>query len=336
MRIAAAALIAVLLAAAWSAGWFYAAHEAGRQLDGWLKSEATVGRDWTCPKREIGGYPVAITVSCRDATFSGRGLGQNVAGSVAHVIAGVSILHPASVTVDMEPPLSYRTLDGDTRLTAEWKALRIVIDGISTAREVSLDGRDIALRGSFGQAGEQHGEASNLDAVFTPSGPSHALLAYAIGVRAAKVPFLDTLLGGRTPINIDLRGQVDHTNIDEARTPDEAAEKWRRAGGSVEFADAQLRRGETHIKAHGNLRLDDGHRLEGKLDTQLVGLGPILQRFGISGNLAAIGSLLSHVFGAQPSRSASEPGAINLPVRFQKGHLTIGPIVTQVQLLPLY
>ena len=113
-------------------------------------------------------------------------------------------------------------------------------------------------------------------------------------------------------------------------------EHWRELGGSVALSDLKISRGRASVTASGTLGLDDQHRLRGKLDASFVGLETILKRYGISGDVAALGSLIGAFFGGGKSARPVAPGALALPISFANGRLGIGPITTAVKLAPLY
>ena len=331
-------VLAVLVVAGWSAAWLYASREAGRRVDDWIKAEATQGRVWTCPNRSIGGYPLAITIACSDPTFSGRGLGQVVDGSLAALAAELSLLHPRTIALTLRAPFAYRTSDGETDIIGRWSSLHVSLGALPDLRTLTLRGTDVSVQGLFGQSGQQGGSAARLDAMFTHE-PSAAdpTIDFAIAVDAMPIPSLDAVIGGGDPYDVALNGRLDRADVGDARTPEDAMEQWRRAGGRIDLGDSRLTRGQSSVTASGTLGLDEAHRPRGRLAAQFVGLEPILQRFGISGNLAAAGSLLSSLFGGGPKPSApAVPGALSLPISFQNGRLGVGPIRTGVALPPLY
>src|SRR5439155_22519914 len=53
-------LVVVVLAAGWSALWFYAAGRAEADLAAWRESERQAGRTQHCASQSIGGYPFRI------------------------------------------------------------------------------------------------------------------------------------------------------------------------------------------------------------------------------------------------------------------------------------
>ena len=337
MRVAWTVLFLVILASGWTAAWFYAAYAAGRGFDDWQRTEAAQGRIWTCPNRSIGGFPVAIAIDCSDATFSGQAMGQGVEGTVAHVTAGVSLAHPRSVAVNLTSPFAYKTSDGQTIVSATWSHLDLALASLPNPSAAALHGSDVMLQGVFGASGQQSGKAARLDTTFALAGDAtDPVVDFSIAIAGTDVPPLDDLLGGTDTVAVDLAGRVHHAIASDARTPEEMLEHWRKAGGTLDLASSQATRAASKVMASGVLKLDDAHRPQGRLDAQFFGLEPVLQRFGISGNLVGAGNLLSTLFGGSRKAPPTQPGALALPISFQQGRLAIGPIRTQVVVPPLY
>ncbi len=329
-----------VVAVGWSAAWAYAAHEASRQTDLWLQSESAQGRLWTCPDRSIGGYPFALKLSCSDPTFTAQAMGEGVEAQLTHLSAELALWHPSRIALTLTAPFSYRTADNSTNLGATWHALTVDLDGLSNVTAVALNAEKIAVSGTFGDQGRQSGAAARLDARFgLPSGgtgDANPTLAFDIAADGLPIAALDQLVGGSDLADVALSGRLDRADVGDARTPDEAIEHWRQAGGTVVLDASRLSRAGAKVTATGALALDDAHRPKGKLDAQFVGLEPILKRYGISGNLAAAGSLLSTLFGGGKPAAPAEPGALALPISLRNGHLGVGPIDTGVALPPLY
>lgn len=328
------ALVLVAAAAIWSGAWVYAAGEAGRRLDAWRKAEADLGRDWTCPERRIGGYPFALTIDCTGATFVGHGRDHTDTATLAHVAAAVTLLHPRHVALSLRAPFSFRTSDRATDVAATWAGLDVDLAPASNIRTVDLRGTDIAVNGTFGPSGRQDGGAARLSARLTML-YAEPRLAFTVAIGGTDIPPLDALFGDTRQVDIDLAGQLDQARLGEARTLNAIVDTWRQAGGRVDLASAHLQRGRSALSAHGSLSLDEDHRPRGLLQAQFVGLGPILEQYGINPGLAAAGSLLSTLFGGG-GRQAAPPGAISLPIDLRDGRLGIGPVATSIALPALY
>ena len=336
-RIVLAASLLATIGAAWAGLWFAAARAAGHGVDAWIDAEAGRGRVWTCPERTITGFPFAVVLTCRHPLFTGRALGQGVQGSLDALRAEASILHPRSIAVDLTAPFAYRTSDAQVDVTGTWTSLHADLLGLPDVRTLRLRGGDVAVDGQFGPQGRHGGRAGTLDAAFTMApGQADPTLDFALSLGAMPLAPLDELLGGSTLADVILGGRLDRARLDDdARSPEEIMEAWRRAGGRLDLSEARLTRGSSQADASGALTLDEAHRPQGRLATRLVGVEPILARYGIGGNLAAAGSLLTSLFGGG-GKPASPPGSISLPVDLRNGRVAIGPIRTQIAVPPLY
>ena len=249
----------------------------------------------------------------------------------------MALWHPRRVAVTLTPPFSYRTSDKTTNLGATWTALSLDLDGLPNVEAIALEGEKIAVSGTFGDQGRQSGSAARLDTRVTlPSESSDPTLAFEIAVDGMPIAALDQIVGGAAPADVALTGRLDRADLGDARTPNEAIENWRQAGGQVALDSGRISRDGAKATATGTLGLDDAHRPKGKLDAQFVGLEPILARYGISGNLAAAGSMLSALFGGGKPAAPTEPGALALPITLRNGRVGIGPITTGIELPPLY
>ena len=65
-----APLLLLILAAAWSGFWFYAASQAEIAADAWRAQEAKSGRIYDCAKRSIAGFPFRFEVQCSGASVA--------------------------------------------------------------------------------------------------------------------------------------------------------------------------------------------------------------------------------------------------------------------------
>jgi hypothetical protein len=325
----------LVIAASWSALWFYAAHSVDAGFDAWFKSEDEHGRAWTCPDREVGGYPFELTIHCNRPTFEGHALGQGVRAEVAALEVDASVLHPHRAEVALQAPLAYRTSDGAADLHARWQRLAIFFDPLSSAAPIDLHGTDLGVDGEFGETGRQSGTATAIGGRFAPSGGDTDPAAdVSITVQGASIPAVDEWLGGEAPIEASFAGRITEADVAGAPTPTAALEAWRAAGGKLQLARSQIGHGDASVTASGRLGLDEQHRPQGRLDASFVGLQPVLKRYGINADMVATGALLSALLGGHPQSGAAN--AVNLPINLEGGVLGVGPVRTPVQLQPLY
>ena len=327
----------VVFAAVWSAAWFAASIYAGRQLDGFIAAEARRGREWTCPARHVGGYPLALVVSCRNATYAGQALGRRVDGQVAGFAATLSLIDVKRVAIALSPPFSYRTSDGKTDVEGTWGSLFVDLSSLPDPRTLALSGTDLVVHGRFPGQDEASSRIATFAARFIASPPQpDRTLDFTVAMTGTPMPILDDLIGGSAPVDAAFAGRLDQADPGEARTPGEAMEHWRQSDGTIALSTLKVSRGGASVTAGGVIDLDDEHRLHGKLDASFVGLEPILGRYGISGDVAALGSLIGTFFGGGRSARPETPGALALPINFGNGRLSVGPITTAVTLAPIY
>ena len=325
------------VAIGWSLLWAFAARQADSRVDAWITSERTLGRNWTCPDRHVTGFPFALAVSCTNPTYTGQAMHQDVEASLANLVASVHLMQPRQVAIDIKAPFSFRTSDGSTDVKGTWRSLSVNLSAIPDIRSVALHGSDITVGGTFAGAQQQGGRTEALDSHFTMTpDDSDPTLAFDILLKGLALPSINAVLGGNDPGDLALAGRLDHAESGNARTPEQAMERWRLAGGLVQVDHASFSRAGSSMSATGGLRLDEAHRPKGRLDAEFVGLEPILARYGISGNLAAVGSLLGTLFGNGGRKTAPAPGVLALPISLNNGHIGVGPITLDARVNPLY
>src|SRR6185437_2528114 len=83
----------ILIAIAWSAGWFVVRDRAVAAIDRFLAVEAAAGRQWTCADRSVSGYPFRIEVSCETVTVR-RG---PVTASAGRLLAVAQVYKPRHI-----------------------------------------------------------------------------------------------------------------------------------------------------------------------------------------------------------------------------------------------
>lgn len=333
-----AILVLGLLAAGWSAAWFALAFLAGRQVDGFIVAEMREGREWTCPDRHVSGYPVSLVLTCRDPTYAGQASGQRVEAQAAGLDAALAVTHPLQLRFTLVSPFTYKTSDGRTALSATWRHLAVDLGSLPTPRTLSLRAADLVVQGRApgSDAAEWRAAALDADATASPPQQPSPTLDLSVAVRGMPLPALDDVLGGMAPINGAMTGRLTQASAGDARTPEQALEQWRRNGGNLALSSLDVSRAGAAVHADGTLGLDEEHRPKGKLDASFKGLGPILSRYGINGDVAALGSLIGTFFGTSRPTRAAPPGSLNLPIVLGGGRVGIGPITTAVKLAPLY
>jgi len=335
------AIILALLAGGWSVFWFMAAHETESLLQAWIEREKSVDRIWTCPDRQIAGYPFKIEIVCENAAFAGEILGKQLSGSLKGVYVTASLFQPDQINALMEPPFQLRSQDGEGEIALHWDAMRVHLNGLpQDVTAISIDGADVSLQGGIKGLGALAGRAGSVSSTVASVPERRAEDAYSFNLDLgnASIPVLDPLLGSAPPDAIKLDGTVTKADFRLGGTIAERLDHWRQAGGRLEVREASVTRGATKIAAHGALQLDDQHRPQGQLEGEFAGAEPLLRRFGINPAIVGAGSLLSSLLGGSKPNTAATNSlpSLHLPVTLRYGLIAVGPVKTSLAIPPLY
>lgn len=326
----------VLIALAWTGFWLFAAHEAAASLDAWIAREKVFHRRWLCPDRQVGGYPFAIAISCEEPQFDGMIFGQHYTGTLARFVATAQFANRSDVTVNVGAPFTARSDDKSTTLHLTWEQMAVRLGGVpQNVTEVSVAGQTVNLQGYAPGLGPLSGQAGAVHVRLTHNAArTDDAMDFHIVLTAASVPSLDAFLGGAAAADVTADGTLTQASFDPARTLAHALDQWRVLGGQMQLANLTVTRGETRIEAHGTLGLDAAHEVQGKLDTKCVGFEQILLKLGVDPGLVSVGSLLSSLLSGHSANEGPQP--LHLPVGFDSGRLSIGPVDTSIRLPPIY
>jgi len=333
------ALLVVIVVGGWSAFWFYAAHETEDVIASWISREASVGRNWTCLDRKVGGYPFDIEIGCSNASFSGLVFGKQLAGTnLKGFHATASLFHPEQIVAAINSPFAIKGSDGE--VTLQWGSMNLLLNGQPDAlAALVIDGKDVALSGNVQGVGELAGQAAAIRNIIAaiPERRAEEAYSFSLVLDQAVIPVVDFYLGTAGAENIKADAIVTRADFGLAGTMAERFEQWRQSGGQIEVKDARLTRDATFVAGQGFLRLDMQHRPEGELNAQFAGVEPVLKRFGVNPALLGAGSLLSSLLGGgKPKPQADGPPSLKLPVVLNGGFIAIGPVRTSLALPVLY
>ena len=307
-------LVLLVLFGALAGFWTYASWRAGQEIDAWLDREARLGRTWTCPNREIGGFPFRIEVTCDRPSFAGHAPGRDVTGEVGRVMAVAQLQSPSHVIVEAVGPLVVASASGD-RLTLEWELLHASVEGRPGAGlgqfAVEVTKPRLAMTG-FGIP-QTNLEAGMVDLHIrrTPDRPDSDR-AYDVASRTTglALPIADQLLGTTDPLYADIVATILQAEPLAGGAPAQEFERWRLAGGKILLNKLAVAKGTKRLDATGTLGIDDLHRPQGKLEVTLSGLDEVLQRFGLGPRAASIGGLIAGVLGGgRPPAGAGRTGS---------------------------
>ena len=338
--ITAALLLAVAAAAGWWAFWGWATQRAETELDSFIAQEATRGRAWACGQRRMQGFPSKFEFVCDDASvtiqqISGPAAVWRLKGLVATTqatratSARVLLVAPATLERGEAPPVR-----------VDWSFLEVGLQGLPTPSRVSVlaDGPKLEAAGAPPLSAES--VKASIDLASTPTvalPPGGARLGLSIGALA----FAPLAALIKTPtLNLETHGHLARAAAfaTPGGTP-ARLDAWRQANGRLDLRRIHVWSSQPNgptITGEAKLGLDDAHRLAGEANLSAKGLDEIARAFGLSPDAAALGGLIGGLLGGKAKAAAPEPGAIPLPLRFEKGAVWYGPVKTPIRLEPIY
>jgi len=324
----------------WSAFWKVAAGMTESGLDDWFAQERSLGRDWTCPDRSVGGYPFRLELRCAAPRFTGRIGAVTGAGSVGDVLAAANLYNPSLILAQVGSPLAFKAQDGSLDLSLSWTSLQAshrVRKGALDRDSLEIEGPVLRIAGADMPA--IAAKAELFEAHLRPNPDRAAAVSamdLALRLNKLEAPALDALTGASGPLDALLAATVLQTDAARGGNLALILESWRQAGGNMEIREAKLAKGEARVEASGALELDSAHRLAGRMEFELTGLGPLLQKLGVPAGNVAIGGLLGGLLGGKGPAPGGGKGALRLPLELNQGRAMIGPVRLPVVLNPLY
>lgn len=328
-------LILALLAAGWSAAWFYIRERARAGLDEWVATEAASGRRWSCADRAFGGYPFRIEIKCADFTIDR----PDVHASIGRLLVVSQLYQPRHIIAEASGPL--RIAAGPTKVEGYWRLLQasVILKDRGFERVSLVVDAPTASIANPGAATLDLA-SRRFEAHLRPDPATPTTFDLALRGDAAVIPGLDALVGGQEPADIQVGVEVTEADDLPARPLWGELERWRVAGGRVELRSLTMAKGARRADATGTFGIDGEHRPQGQLQIAALGLGGLLGR--LAGGSGIGGALLGALLGtpepeAAPARG-TPPGLKRLPpLRLDGGRLFVGPLpIPGIRLPPLY
>ena len=322
-RLIAIAAILVILAGAWTAGWFWLASWVDGNFDAALAEVRERGIAVECADRTTVGFPFAMRVQCSRAALTDPQSG--VAAEVPGASGGASVLSPTRAELRLESParVAGAPLLQPAELRWEEAAINVGI-GMSGPRALSFDTSgfttEIALA-DLPKLQVSVAEGAGSAAVSRNGGTALAATFSGLAVVADGVAL--------PPFDGQFEGTV-------SVSPRALAGGDFRPPISAEGIHASLSSGDARIDLSGSLTIDAEGVLDGEVRLQIAGtealptlIEALPERYRKHANAAA-GGLIA--FG-RPTTLDGRP-ASELTVTITRGEAEVGPVeVTLPRLL---
>jgi hypothetical protein len=352
--IAAPLILVLLLAAAWSGVWFYAAGEAEVRINDWQAQQAKAGRVFACGKQTVGGFPFRIEVRCANAAVELKDTQPPIAIRLKDILVLAQVWDPKHLIAEFTGPLSVSDPGQAPQVTATWTLAQASVRGTPSVPErASITADDLKLIDASGSPLFDSKHAEFHARVQFGSWPHNPAIDLAIQMAAAAAPAVHVMAA--QPFDAAIQA-VLHGVKDFAPKPlPMRLREWQAAGGRLEIQNARLAQGDALASATGTLALSQLGRLDGALRLTVAGIerflptiggergGPALGLDRVAPALGAIDralpglaqrvppqkqqSLQSGLLAllGQPAEIEGRRG-VTVPLRFTDGAASLGPI----------
>jgi hypothetical protein len=352
-----------VLAAGWSALWYYAANVADRTLAGWVAREAAGGRIYTCGSEGISGFPFRIQTHCTEAAATLNTIQPPLAVAAQDITFTAQVFRPTKLVGDITGPLTIAPPGQPPSLTANWSSARISVSGLPPepdALSVSLTQPQLVRGAGTGTANLFAADSTDFQArIIEGAADNHPVIDAVLHVASATAPALHSALAKplQGEIEVVLRGFSD-------LAPKPFAQRFRElqaAGGSITIKSLHIERTDAVAVGTGTLTLKPDGKLDGVITVAISGIESIVPELGIDkmigqgigqlagipgqsgqSGLAALDRLMPGLSGVvtaganasliddlkkmgQPTKIDGKP-ATALPLRFTDGAVYLGMI----------
>jgi hypothetical protein len=290
--IASPLILMLVLAAGWSAFWFYAASQATSRIAEWQEREARAGRAFACAKQDIGGYPFRLEVSCGEPTFELRNLTPEMmlSGKFATILAQVydptlligEFTGPIMMSETIAPanassPPAYKPI-----MSANWSLAQASLRGRPGAPErlsLVFDNPEIARVARAAMEPVAAAKRLELHSRVVSNTPDNSAVEIVLRLGAGAAPALHPAATQPTDADISvtisgLRDLSPKPLVTYLR--DLAATK-----GKIEVGQARLAQADIIATGIGALGVTPEGLLDGQVTLTVVGLDKLIKLLGL-------------------------------------------------------
>ena len=345
-------VLVIVLAAAWSGFWYFAAAQAHETLEGWRAREAKEGRVHTCESESVSGFPFRFEVRCVAPTTELRSNQPPLVVKAQQILAAVQVYDPTLVIAEFSGPLTIAEPSQSPAYTASWSLAQASVRGTPSEPErasIVVDGPTVERTSQGSNATvlkarriELHGR------IVAGSVTRNPVIELVLRAAAAAAP--DFHPATAQPLDADIsttwRGLADFSPKPWPMRFRELQER----NGSIEISKARVQQGDVIAVSAGTLSLTPAGGLDGQMQITMVGIEQVLKALDLDRIMSegkvgqAVNALDRLVPGlSNLARQNARPGilaglgaigqstmlegkpAITLPLRFADGAVMLGP-----------
>jgi hypothetical protein len=315
----------VVLAASWSAVWYFAAQIAERNIAAWIEREAGLGRVYGCGSRSLGGYPFRIELRCTDPTAEIKA--APLALKAREFLAVAQVYQPNLIIGEIVGPLSIAAPGEPQTLVADWQLARASVRINPMPERISIVIDDAKFERASAGSSQSLASASHIE-LHVRVDPAAAQDKQALDLAATVTGAIVANAGalGSRPIDADVTAVLHGVSDFKPKPLATRLREWQAAGGRLEITNIRIKQGEAVAVAKGALALSASGRVDGALAVTLAGFEQLVQALiGGQGKNTGLFAIAGLSFLGRAAEIDGKP-AIAVPLRFKDGMVSFGPI----------
>ncbi|HEX3502295.1 MAG TPA: DUF2125 domain-containing protein [Xanthobacteraceae bacterium] len=273
----------VLLAAGWTALWYYAAHIAGQAEAGWIAREAALGRVYACSKQGIGGFPFSIVSRCNQAAATFKSTNPPFDLRATDVTFSAQVFRPTVLNGDITGPVTLADPGQRPAFVANFSDARLSLFGLPTdPQAITVAVQKPRLDRVLGPRSGMIFQAEAVDVagrIISGSARSNPVIEATGHFAGATAPTFHPLLADPLQGDVDfvLRGFSDFSPKPWPALFREMAA----SGGGIEIKWLRIDRPDATIIGTGTLTVNAEGKLDGALQVSVAGIDNVVPRLGI-------------------------------------------------------
>jgi hypothetical protein len=278
-----------LLAAGWSAFWFYAASQIDTQFEGWRTREAKAGRIYECEKQSVGGFPFRMEVRCENplVTLTSQ-TSQQVATSrltvrLKEILVLAQIYDPTKIIAEFTGPVTVAAGGPEPQFGANWTLGQASAAGLPIApQRISMAFDNPTIDRMNGAVPAPLLRASHLELhtrLLDGSLSDNPVVETAFQLTAGSLQGLHPILA--QPFDAEIRAQLRGLKDLSPKPWPERFREIQSANGRLDFTQSRVQQGDVIAVAAGSLAITPDGYLDGELAMTVAGMERIVPMLGI-------------------------------------------------------
>ncbi|MDB5564669.1 MAG: hypothetical protein JWP84_1235 [Tardiphaga sp.] len=282
-------VLVVVLAAAWSAFWFFAASKVDETVDVWRAREAAAGRIYDCANRSVAGFPFRLEVRCSGVSVAllsqtaGQAATQApITAKLGEILVVAQIYSPRLLIAEFKAP-AIPSDRGQPAMVVNWSTARSSIVGLPgppDSADIVFD--DASLDRIVGSVQAPTMRAKHIELhgrIAESSTPEKPVIESVLQLTGGSIQGVHPLL--EVPFDADIRTLLSGLKDFSPKPWPERFREIQAAGGRVEIVQSRVQQGDVISLATGSLGLTASGNLDGELQMTVAGLEKVIPALGI-------------------------------------------------------